>query len=34
MNNDKKVETAIAGLNCWARYATDYHLATFWVVKW
>ena len=22
MNNDNKVETAIAGLNCWARYAT------------
>ena len=23
MNNDNKVETAIAGLNCWASYATD-----------
>ena len=22
MNNDTKVETAIAGLNCWASYAT------------
>ena len=22
MNNDNKVETAIAGLNCWANYAT------------
>ena len=22
MNNDNKVETAIAGLNCWASYAT------------
>ena len=22
MNNDIKVETAIAGLNCWASYAT------------
>ena len=22
MNNDKKVETAVAGLNCWASYAT------------
>ena len=22
MNNDSKVETAIAGLNCWASYAT------------
>ena len=22
MNNDNKVETAIAGLNCWATYAT------------
>ena len=24
MNNDNKVETAIAGLNCWASYATAY----------
>ena len=24
MNNDNKVETAIAGLNCWASYATEY----------
>ena len=23
MNNDNKVETAIAGLNCWVSYATD-----------
>ena len=23
MNNDNKVEAAIAGLNCWASYATD-----------
>ena len=23
MNNDNKVETAIAGLNRWASYATD-----------
>ena len=23
MNNDNKVETAIAGLNCWASYATE-----------
>ena len=23
MNNDNKVETAIAGLNCWATYTTD-----------
>ena len=22
MNNDNKVETEIAGLNCWASYAT------------
>ena len=22
MNNDNKVKTAIAGLNCWASYAT------------
>ena len=22
MNNDNEVETAIAGLNCWASYAT------------
>ena len=22
MSNDNKVETAIAGLNCWASYAT------------
>ena len=25
MNNDNKVETAIAGLNCWASYATEGH---------
>ena len=24
MNNDNKVETAIAGLNCWANYATGF----------
>ena len=24
MNNDNNVETAIAGLNCWASYATVY----------
>ena len=24
MNNDNKVETAIAGLNCWASYATGH----------
>ena len=24
MNNDNKVETAIAELNCWASYATVY----------
>ena len=23
MNNDNKVKTAIAGLNCWASYATE-----------
>ena len=23
MNNDNKVETAMAGLDCWASYATD-----------
>ena len=23
MNNDNKVETAIAGLSCWASYATE-----------
>ena len=23
MNNDNKVETAIAGLNCWGSYATE-----------
>ena len=23
MNNDNKIETAIAGLNCWARCATE-----------
>ena len=26
MNNDNKVETAIAGLNCWASCATAYNL--------
>ena len=24
MNNDSKFETATAGLNCWASYATGY----------
>ena len=24
MNNDNKVETAVAGLNCWASYATGH----------
>ena len=28
MNNDNKVETAIAGLNCWATYATVYTTET------
>ena len=27
MNNDNKVETAIAGLNCWASCATGYKLS-------
>ena len=25
MNNDNKVETEIAGLNCWASYATGHN---------
>ena len=29
MNNDNKVETAIAGLNCWASYATEDHLTSY-----
>ena len=31
MNNDNKVETAIAGLNCWASYATDYNQSNLFV---
>ena len=26
MNNNNKVEAAIAGLNCWASYATGYKI--------
>ena len=29
MNNDNGVETAIAGLNCWASYATVYEFDTY-----
>ena len=29
MNNDNKVETAIAGLNCWVSYATVQDYAYF-----
>ena len=28
MNNDNKVETAIAGLNFWANYATGYNIVS------
>ena len=31
MNNDNKVETAIAGLNCWASYATVSH-SKYWSI--
>ena len=32
MNNDNKVETAIAGLNCWAGYATEYNCMDFAII--
>ena len=30
MNNENKVETAIAGLNYWATYATDGLYTKYW----
>ena len=34
MNNDNKVETAIAGLNCWASYATVWYGMVWYGMVW